>query len=507
MKKLFTMIRQGNLEEVRYIIEKRPDLIACTATAPPKKDHGQSPLMVAIKSDNLDVAHLLLDLGADVNFRDTPNPYDRYGLSAPIWLDVIGQCYLRAKDTVSEQSKERTKQYYLLLRRLLDIGMNPNQKINKSHYYAGVPRNAWVAALDEYSYFSIGHYSSYNQETEELENRQLQELTAAILKAFFAHGVDIYDLTFQRGDNVSYILWNLIFNRDILDGINKENENTRTALKQVWEPMDAILRPYYAKDNPYYNAEVSKERIEMYQILEQQEKSVKEKIRKELKEAHKRGPVLNILPEWVYMHKKNDEFLQEILQENKTYFEERNISFTEDAMLTIISGSYKKEDILNALVTLRQIGTKKSIPYLKQIAGSSDKRQQILAVSALTELAKGEENEFISSLLLASNFKEKIHILYDLFSYEDKNCAAVANVLEYSKKTTKGGKKMSSHLRESRALDWAYLALYAPDLPEVKQLFDKINQNREYIDSEYLNEYIKKLSADFPEIFPFETEN
>ena len=70
MKKLFTMIRRGNLEEVAAILDKKPDLISCLAKAPPKKDDGQSPLMVAIKSDNLEVAHLLLDRGADVNFRE-----------------------------------------------------------------------------------------------------------------------------------------------------------------------------------------------------------------------------------------------------------------------------------------------------------------------------------------------------------------------------------------------------------------------------------------------------
>lgn len=54
------------------LLDKKPELISCTAVAPPKKDNGQSPLMVAIKSDNLEVAHLLLDRGADVNFRDLP---------------------------------------------------------------------------------------------------------------------------------------------------------------------------------------------------------------------------------------------------------------------------------------------------------------------------------------------------------------------------------------------------------------------------------------------------
>ena len=61
MKKLFTMIRRGNLEEVAAILDKKPELISCLAKAPPKKDDGQSPLMVAIKSDNLEVGRELLD--------------------------------------------------------------------------------------------------------------------------------------------------------------------------------------------------------------------------------------------------------------------------------------------------------------------------------------------------------------------------------------------------------------------------------------------------------------
>lgn len=67
MKKLFTVIRQGKLDEVIRILDKDPDLISCLAVAPPKKDHGQSPLMVAIKSDNPAVAHLLLAHGVDIH--------------------------------------------------------------------------------------------------------------------------------------------------------------------------------------------------------------------------------------------------------------------------------------------------------------------------------------------------------------------------------------------------------------------------------------------------------
>ncbi|MEX3747190.1 ankyrin repeat domain-containing protein [Lysinibacillus xylanilyticus] len=70
MKKLFVAIRKGNLELVKELLEKKPELISCTAKQPPKKDDGQSPLQVAIKSGNPDIAEYLLDLGADVNFME-----------------------------------------------------------------------------------------------------------------------------------------------------------------------------------------------------------------------------------------------------------------------------------------------------------------------------------------------------------------------------------------------------------------------------------------------------
>ena len=160
MKKLFTMIRRGNLEEVARILDKKPALIACTATAPPKKDHGQSPLMVAIKAGRPEAANLLLDYKADVNFKEQPNPYDPYGQSAPIWLDALCQCVHSARQVVTadgniiteekeRQSIQRAETWFALLRRMLELGLDPNQKAEKSHYYAGAPRNAWVGVLDE----------------------------------------------------------------------------------------------------------------------------------------------------------------------------------------------------------------------------------------------------------------------------------------------------------------------------------------------------------------------
>lgn len=70
MKKLFKAIRQENLEEIKSIIEKNPQLVNCVATPPPKKDKGQSPLQVALKISALEIIDYLIEHGADVNFME-----------------------------------------------------------------------------------------------------------------------------------------------------------------------------------------------------------------------------------------------------------------------------------------------------------------------------------------------------------------------------------------------------------------------------------------------------
>lgn len=246
MKKLFTVIRQGRADEVAAILDRRPELIACTAAAPPKKDVGQSPLMVAVKSDNLEVAHLLLDRGADVNFRDEPSqPHNE---SVPIWFLAVGQCFLRAGDTVSEKSKERSKGYFLLLRRLLDMGMDPNQRATADNW----SRNAWQMALDEYNRFAYDSYADYKEEMDRAHNRQLQEMLRAVLDLLLAHGADIHAFDPPRENGMpvtAALLRNLEEGRELLDGfygLDPEELKPFTfqyrGRERVVQPMDVEVR-------------------------------------------------------------------------------------------------------------------------------------------------------------------------------------------------------------------------------------------------------------------------
>ena len=60
MTKLFKAIRQNDIETVKKVLHKYPEKVNCTATPPPKKDEGQSPLQVAIKVGNIEIAHYLM---------------------------------------------------------------------------------------------------------------------------------------------------------------------------------------------------------------------------------------------------------------------------------------------------------------------------------------------------------------------------------------------------------------------------------------------------------------
>lgn len=266
MKNLFTAIRRGNVDEVASILARKPELIACLAKAPPKKDDGQSPLMVAVKSDNLEVARLLLDRGADVNFADAVNPYG-INFSAPIWYDAVGQCFMRARHTVGP-GPERSKGYFLLLRRMLDMGMDPNQKTSHG-------LNAWQHALEEYDQFACKSYPSYYAEESKEENRRLREMLKAVLDELLKHGADIHAFIPPNEEGlscVSVILRNLEEGRELLEGLygldpessafkpytmkyrGREQlitpsltvEDYRREYEIKWRELEPILRAYYS---------------------------------------------------------------------------------------------------------------------------------------------------------------------------------------------------------------------------------------------------------------------
>lgn len=122
MKKLFKAIRQRNLEEVKAIIEKKPALVNCVATPPPKKDNGQSPLQVAIKIGVVEVVYYLIESGADVNFMEAED--DDPGLRCPVLHDAIRMVMMSLCYKKFDESDQGLK----IVEELLKRGADPNKK-------------------------------------------------------------------------------------------------------------------------------------------------------------------------------------------------------------------------------------------------------------------------------------------------------------------------------------------------------------------------------------------
>lgn len=203
-----------------------------------------------------------------MNFADAVNPYGN-NFGAPIWYDAIGQCFLRAGDHVSQKNKERTRGYFLLLRRLLAMGMDPNRKTSYG-------LTAWQHALEQYDEFARDSYPSYYVEETKTRNRQLREMLKAVLGELLEHGADIHDFIPPNEEGlstVSALLRNLDEGRELLDGLHGLNpdssafkpytmkyrgkeqliipsrtvETYRQEYEIKWRELESILRAYYKK--------------------------------------------------------------------------------------------------------------------------------------------------------------------------------------------------------------------------------------------------------------------
>ena len=141
MKKLFKAIRQNNLEAIKDILEKKPEVVKCMATPPPKKDEGQSPLQVAVKVGNLTIAQYLIDKGADVNYMEPDNGLSALGCyRCPVLIDAIKGLFF--------MWEEKREDYMQLIWRLLELGANPNKTDNRGN-------NSWDVAVNMLSLIHI----------------------------------------------------------------------------------------------------------------------------------------------------------------------------------------------------------------------------------------------------------------------------------------------------------------------------------------------------------------
>lgn len=193
MKKLFTAIRDGALDQVKEILEKKPELISCTAKQPPKKDDGQSPLQVAIKCGRLDIADYLLDRGADVNFMelDSCNEWKMPVIQDAIMRAVNSARFLRFTYKTGPEaweicrSKEQFEKAFQLLKKMIDRGADIT-----SHDSYG---NSCLcrAILDARQLLPAKNYSDPTWVDPRPLNPELVEDLSRVFGLLLEHGADV----------------------------------------------------------------------------------------------------------------------------------------------------------------------------------------------------------------------------------------------------------------------------------------------------------------------------
>ena len=182
MQKLFVLLRQGNIEEVKRIIEMKPQLLNSISGPNPKKDRGQSLLQVALKSGHFDIAEYLIDKGIDVDFMEEED--DDPGIRVPVLFDAImasidSLCInqFASQDVIKERFRD-SDMALKLLSRIISSGADVNKRSSNG-------MNAMNWAL---------HHAEQimrNPEAYPFSQEKVREQLTRILDLLIDHGTDL----------------------------------------------------------------------------------------------------------------------------------------------------------------------------------------------------------------------------------------------------------------------------------------------------------------------------
>lgn len=219
MKKLFRLIRQENLAEIKTIIEKDPKLVNCAAIATPKKDNGQSPLQVALKIGAFEVADYFMEHGADVNFMEAEN--DSTDLRCPVLHDAIRMVMM----SLCYQKFDVSRQGVDIVEKLLKYGADPNKKASNGF-------DALNMAISDAEYVLDNNIYSASWEIAE---QQLAKLFDLLIE----HGAD-FEGWANRGhfpepspmeSNKTRYLDDFVASQDIVQGFTIRGKKHETIIK------------------------------------------------------------------------------------------------------------------------------------------------------------------------------------------------------------------------------------------------------------------------------------
>jgi ankyrin repeat protein len=189
VKALVGAIRNHDNEAARKLLSANSGLVNACASAPPKKDDGQSPLQIAFKCGNFEMAALLMDQGANINFMEESAINE---WRTPVLHDALRAAVFTARDG-KIVSGNKFEQAIGLVQRLLSMGANANGTDSYGN-------SALLRALMDARQRLVAEPGFPNKVANEGLNRDLREILQALIRA----GADVNASSPERESASAY---------------------------------------------------------------------------------------------------------------------------------------------------------------------------------------------------------------------------------------------------------------------------------------------------------------
>lgn len=190
MKKLFLAIRNNEIDMVKQLIQSKPELVNCVAKQPPKKDDGQSPLQVALKTGHFEIADYLIEMGANLDFIEDISCCNSW--RTPVVHDAINAAVMNSRWNTNNKyagfklfsTEQDAKKAYAVLKRILDSGANVNAL--DSYGNSGL----WRFCLQASQILPSYDYNNHCVRDDRIFTKELEEDLSNILSLLYKCGAD-----------------------------------------------------------------------------------------------------------------------------------------------------------------------------------------------------------------------------------------------------------------------------------------------------------------------------
>ncbi|MBP3941220.1 MAG: ankyrin repeat domain-containing protein [Christensenellaceae bacterium] len=202
MKKLFNAIRSKDFETVKQLIDRKPELVNCTAKQPPKKDDGQSPLQIALKTGAFDIADFLIDRGADLNFMEDAACCNTWRV--PVIHDAINAAVMCSRWNTNDpfmgfevySTEEKANAARKILEKMLQSGSDINKPDSAGN--SGI----WRFCLQANQILPKFDMANNCESDDRIFTSELESDLLAILQLLCKYGADMSYVPPNRGSTV-----------------------------------------------------------------------------------------------------------------------------------------------------------------------------------------------------------------------------------------------------------------------------------------------------------------